>query len=68
MKGEYLNFDQRKIINSCLSQNKKLCEIAALLDMVLLLFQKKLKEIEFTIKVERKKCGLNTTFLERNIK
>lgn len=68
MKGEHLNFDQRKIINSCLSQNKKLCEIAALLDMVLLLFQKKLKEIEFTIKVKRKKCGLNTTFLERNIK
>ena len=55
MKGEHLNFDQRKIINSCLSQNKKLCEIAALLDIVLLLFQKKLKEIEFTIKVERKK-------------
>ena len=55
MKGEHLNFDQRKIINSCLSQNKKLCEIAALLDMVLLLFQKKLKEIEFTIKVKRKK-------------
>ena len=26
MKGEHLNFDQRKIINS-LSQNKKLCEI-----------------------------------------
>lgn len=54
MKGEHLNFDQRKIINSCLSQNKKLCEIATLLNMVLLLFQKKLKEIEFTIKVERK--------------
>ena len=33
MKGEHLNFDQRKIINSCFSQNKKLCEIAALLDM-----------------------------------
>ena len=60
MKGEHLNFDQRKIINSCLSQNKKLCEIAALLDMVLLLFQKKLKEIEFTIKVERKKGSMES--------
>ena len=57
MKGEHLNFDQRKIINSCLSQNKKLCEIATLLDMDPTSISKEIKRNRILTKegIEKKK-------------
>ena len=55
MKGEHLIFDQRKIINSCLSQNKKLCEIAVLLDMDPTSVSKEIKRNRIYYKSRKKK-------------
>ena len=46
MKWEHINNNQRKFIVSCLSQKKKLIDIANELDLDPTSYQKRLKEIE----------------------